>query len=69
MRRVGVNAGKIYNEIEDKSEQSHYFLKAKKEIQELFESIKWDHNNTVGPRSISKTEIVSIIDELISKKL
>ena len=31
MRRVGVNAGKIYNEIEDKSEQSHYFLKAKKE--------------------------------------
>ena len=67
MRRVGVYAGKIYNEISDKSEQSHYFIKASKEVKELFENITWNHNNTVGPRSISKTEIVHVIDELISK--
>jgi hypothetical protein len=62
-RRVGVNAGTIMKEINDKSIQSHYFIKFinNKKIDENIEklkSIKFDFNNTVGPKSISKQELI-----------
>jgi predicted RNA methylase len=61
-RRVGVYAGKIDKNI-DKSVQSHYFIKftnnktIDENITELTK-IKYDFNNTVGPKSISKQELI-----------
>lgn len=62
IRRVGVYAGKVFEETQDKSEQSHYFIKLD-DIEDIrkFKDIKYEHNNTVGPRSISKQEIISKI--------
>lgn len=62
-RRVGVYAGKISRDIEDKSTQSHYFIKFDKKItQDLFNKIcKLQFKNkddTVGARSISKQELI-----------
>ena len=64
-RRVGVNAGIIMKEdgVSNKSIQSHYFIKFtnNKTVDENIEklkSIKFDFNNTVGPKSISKPELI-----------
>ena len=60
-RRVGVNAGTIDTDV-DKSIQSHYFIKFTngKSIQHNIDAlkIKFNHNNTVGPKSISKQELI-----------
>lgn len=61
-RRVGVNAGKIDKEIKNKSIQSHYFIKfidsdINKVLKKL-NNIKFNFNNTVGPKSISKQELI-----------
>lgn len=70
-RRVGVNAGKIMLEINDKSEQSHYFIKftnnesIKNNLKKL-EKITFDFNNTVGPKSISKQELIIKFNELLN---
>jgi len=60
---VGVYAGKIDTLIDEKSEQSHYFIKftnnrPKNENIELLKTVEFNHNNTVGPKSISKQELV-----------
>lgn len=62
IRRVGIYAGKAFLDI-DKSEQSHYFIKTENPIDfvDMINSIKWEHNNTVGPRSISKLELLEKI--------
>jgi hypothetical protein len=62
-RRVGVYAGNISKDIENKSEQSHYFIKFLngKTIDcniDLIKKIKFNSNNTVGPKSISKQELI-----------
>lgn len=62
-RRVGVYAGKISTDIKDKSIQSHYFIKftINKPITDILKKltkIKFDTNNTVGPKSISKQELI-----------
>ena len=62
-RRVGVYAGKVDTKIEDKSEQSHYFIKFTngKSVEEnvnKLQNIHFDFNNTVGPKSISKQELI-----------
>jgi hypothetical protein len=62
-RRVGVYAGKTYTDIDDKSNQSHYFIKFNndKDIDyciEKLKSIKFEESNTVGPKSISKQELI-----------
>ena len=83
-RRVGVNAGTIMKEINDKSEQSHYFIKftnknennnnndnnnnEDNELNETIEklkNIKFDFNNTVGPKSISKQELILEFNKLL----
>lgn len=69
-RRVGGKAGNISKEIEDKSEQSHYFLKVNENIDEfikIIENIKFEDNNTVGPKSISKQELIREINNILSK--
>ena len=69
-RRVGVNAGKIDKNIEEKSIQSHYFIRFtnKKSVDEnilLLSSINYEFNNTVGPKSISKQELISKFNPLL----
>jgi hypothetical protein len=76
-RRVGVNAGTIMTDIEDKSEQSHYFIKftnknetnnEDNELDETIEklkNIKFNFNNTVGPKSISKQELILEFNKLL----
>ncbi len=63
-RRVGINAGNIDNDIY-KSEQSHYFIKLndnyinkKNLLLQQLKNINFDENNTVGPKSISKKELM-----------
>lgn len=62
-RRVGVNAGTIDRNIEEKSVQSHYFIKftngkAIDENMRNLATITYEFNNTVGPKSISKPELM-----------
>jgi predicted RNA methylase len=69
-RRVGVNAGTIMKEIDDKSQQSHYFIKFtnKETIDENIKkliSIKYKFNNTVGPKSISKPELINEFNKIL----
>jgi predicted RNA methylase len=74
-RRVGVNAGKIdTNKLSDKSIQSHYFIRFddnvdKKTIIEKISTIVYDTNNTVGPKSISKQEIIKEFNKLFTGEL
>ncbi len=68
-RRVGVNAGKIDTDIE-KSVQSHYFIKftnGKETIENLnkLDGLNFDFNNTVGPKSISKQELIAEFNQLL----
>ena len=60
-RRIGINAGTISKNIIDKSDQSHYFIKFinNKTINiENLKEINFCFNNTVGPKSISKQELI-----------
>jgi hypothetical protein len=70
-RRVGVNAGTITNEINDKSIQSHYFIKFTNNNSlnsnlEKLKLIKFDFNNTVGPKSISKQELIEEFNKYLT---
>lgn len=67
-RRVGVYAGKIDTNIADKSMQSHYFIKfdnKSDEIIELLKKIEYASNNTVGPKSISKQEMIAKFNPIL----
>jgi len=68
-RRVGVNAGTISKNIIDKSKQSHYFIKFlnNKTVDDniqILNNIIFDFNNTVGPKSISKPELIEKFNQL-----
>lgn len=70
VRRVGVNAGTIDKNIDEKSIQSHYFIKFTNgksvtiNINKL-STITYDFNNTVGPKSISKQELIFKFNPLL----
>ena len=70
-RRVGVNAGRIDEKIDEKSIQSHYFIKFTNgnslidNINKL-SAITYEFNNTVGPKSISKQELISKFNEVMN---
>jgi hypothetical protein len=70
-RRVGVNAGTIdTKDLDGKSIQSHYFIKFgptidKKEFIERMREIQYAQDNTVGPKSIGKQEIIREINQLV----
>jgi hypothetical protein len=68
-RRVGVNAGVISKEIDSKSFQSHYFIKfINKDIDSIIDKlkdVKFNNDNTVGPKSISKQELIKEFNKLI----
>ena len=69
-RRVGVNAGLIDIKIDEKNIQSHYFIKFTngKSINDNINKlsiINYEFNNTVGPRSISKQELIVKFNPLL----
>ena len=71
-RRVGINAGKIelHSSEVNKSIQSHYFIKFTnmKDVLVNIESlakIEFEFNNTVGPKSISKQELIIKFNEIL----
>lgn len=62
-RRVGINAGEIDKNTDPKSIQSHYFIKFNIDFtDELFDELSNTvyncKNNTCGPKSISKQELI-----------
>jgi hypothetical protein len=68
-RRVGVNAGTIDVNSQDKSEQSHYFIKFghtfSTKLMEDIKNIQYPgKDHTVGPKSISKQEIIKQFNQL-----
>ena len=70
-RRVGVNAGFISTEYENKNSQSHYFIKFNNNYTvikniKLLENIKFETDNTVGPRSISKQELIEKFNSVLN---
>ena len=70
IRRVGVNAGTIDVNSANKSVQSHYFIRLtntndlEKTI-DLLKSIVYDSNNTVGPKSIGKQDLIKEFNKVI----
>lgn len=69
-RRVGGTAGKCFeNNGTEYSVQSHYFLKLKdkRKIHDIMKNINAHvfPSNTVGPRSLSKSEINSVINNIL----
>lgn len=69
-RRVGVNAGEISQNTENKSIQSHYFIKFDNELTEdkynqLSNIIFNCKNDTCGPKSISKQELIKEFNKII----
>lgn len=69
-RRVGIYAGKVCWETENKSSQSHYFIKFNIELTDAIfnklNDIKYDcKNNTCGPRSISKQELIKEFNKIL----
>lgn len=75
-RRVGVYSGKIDKNTEHKSTQSHYFIKFDKIIN-LDEKLILELNNinfnckndTCGPKSISKQELIKEYNEHIKRSI
>tara|TARA_Y100000389_G_scaffold13341_3_gene11903 strand:- start:1303 stop:2139 length:837 start_codon:yes stop_codon:yes gene_type:complete len=70
-RRVGVYAGKINRESENKSAESHYFIKFENDLTddlyEIISNIDYDcKNNTVGPKSISKQELIKEFNKILN---
>lgn len=69
LRRVGVYAGRIDCDTKDKSFQSHYFIKLNSNINKdtflkEYNKIEFEHNNTVGPKSISKQQFNKKINKI-----
>jgi len=69
-RRVGINAGSIDTDTDSKSKQSHYFIKFDIELtDELFDALQNIEykckNDTCGPNSISKQELIKEFNQLL----
>lgn len=67
LRRVGVYAGQCYVFGQERSVQSHYFIKFDKYNKNIIKQIN-NHvfpSNTVGPRSLSKGEVTKVLNDLI----
>jgi hypothetical protein len=75
LRRVGVYAGKCYVAGGTYSPQSHHFIKLDDQyipqLQTIMEKINTHTfpSNTVGPRSLSKSEINEVLNELLVELL
>lgn len=70
IRRVGVNAGRAFADANG-SESSHYFIRLadpthKSRIVNELNTRRWiSADNTVGPRSLAKSELIPVLNDLI----
>ncbi len=67
-RRVGGTAGTIDTNTSEKSIQSHYFIKLKNNNESTINAlrnVKFESNNTVGPKSISKPELIAKYNKIL----
>ena len=66
IRRVGVNAGNVFIDV-NVSEPSHYFLKVENptKAKELISQLTFSSGDTTGPRSIPKNELILKLDEIL----
>lgn len=65
-RRVGINAGLFSVVTENLSEQSHIFIKINSHFDiNLLNRITFDNDNTVGPKSISKNELIQALNNFL----
>lgn len=67
IRRVGFYAGKLIEDFQSTSEQSHYYIKCNCDlnlIKTIFNKINFNHYSdlTTGPKSISKSELVELFE-------
>jgi len=68
--RVGGKAGTVDKNTEDKGLQAHYFIKftnnatVDENVKKL-STITYDFNNTVGPKSISKQELIKEFNKVL----
>ena len=73
VRRIGVNAGALSTRgTDEKSVESHYFIKFTNDrsIEDnvtLLSTIKYTFDNTVGPKSISKQELIKEFNKVLSE--
>jgi hypothetical protein len=72
LRRVGVNAGTIEDEIQSKNINTHYFIRftnqhSKHVNMAAISNISFLDNNTVGPKSISKQEVITVLNAHLSQ--
>jgi predicted RNA methylase len=78
VRRIGVNAGAVSTRgtfgtaFDEKSIESHYFIKFTndKSIEDnvtLLSTIKYIFDNTVGPKSISKQELIKEFNKVLAE--
>lgn len=75
LRRVGVNAGMISCDL-NKSKESHYFIRLDDKYKnqskwneifiEKYKQHQFKHNNTVGPKSISKQEFTEVLNIILT---
>jgi len=66
IRRIGVNAGNVYHNVAEKNINSHYFIKIHNGVNKnIFKKYKYNiFNNSVGPLSISKQELIIFYNKL-----
>lgn len=68
-RRVGGYAGKfIFDNFEMLSAESHYFIKCKHvddALKHSLNTLTWITNNTTGPKSISKQELIEALNGIV----
>jgi predicted RNA methylase len=69
-RRVGGKAGTFtFSDLETLSKQSNYFIKTSTatttEMIDKLSKITWESNNTVGPKSVSKQELIKNLNEIL----
>lgn len=70
IQRVGMAAGKVKKEFAHLAKASHYFIKGDNELYDLFNKIDWSEvkYNTAGNPSISKQELIRLLEKQIELK-
>lgn len=63
IRRVGINAGNVFTDV-NVSKPSHYFLRVENpsSASEIISQLTFSSNDTTGPRSIPKNELIMKLD-------
>ena len=68
IRRVGGTAGRLNRKWQDCSPSTHYYIRLNggdvERFIELYDESVFETDNTVGPRSISKSELIHVINAI-----